>query len=76
MNDLMPKNMAVMADTARVYTYKPRVKRKPSPPPRLITAHGETMTTKEWSIKTGVRKDTILERLYRGWDPDRAVMPR
>jgi hypothetical protein len=39
----------------------------------LITAGQETMPISAWAERTGLRKNTIKERLRRGWDPVRAV---
>ncbi len=38
-----------------------------------ITALGETLCIVEWSERTGLSKETIRQRLKRGWSPERAV---
>lgn len=40
----------------------------------LLTAHGKTMTIKEWSDLTGIKYDTIRNRIVLyGWTPEDAV---
>ena len=38
-----------------------------------ITALGKTMTVVEWVHETGIPKNTILNRLNRGWNEEKAV---
>lgn len=38
-----------------------------------ITAFGKTMLLSDWSIETGIKITTILERIRRGWSPEQAV---
>lgn len=40
---------------------------------RLLTAKGKTQTIAEWARETGISKQTILNRVYRNWDDERAV---
>jgi hypothetical protein len=40
---------------------------------KTLTAKGKTQTLREWSIATGIRKDTINIRLRRGWTPEQAL---
>jgi hypothetical protein len=40
---------------------------------RRIDAAGQSLTAPEWSRLTGIHKDTILGRIERGWDLNRAV---
>lgn len=43
----------------------------------FITAFGETLTIKEWSVKTGLKYDTIERRINRyGWSSEDAVSVR
>lgn len=43
-------------------------------PPRVITANGRTLTLDQWSIATGLPKQTICSRLDSlGWDADRCM---
>jgi hypothetical protein len=41
-----------------------------------LTAHGITMTLKQWSRRNKIAVSTIKYRLRRGVDPARAVDPR
>ena len=41
-----------------------------------LTAHGITMTIKQWSRRNKISVSTIKYRLRRGVDPARAVDPR
>jgi hypothetical protein len=38
-----------------------------------LTANGKTMTMAEWSAEMGFAKNTISERLKRGWSVERAI---
>lgn len=40
---------------------------------RLITHNGETMNTKQWADRLGVRKTVISNRLRLGWSDERTV---
>lgn len=40
---------------------------------RRITYQGETLTSAEWGRRTGLRSDTIRNRLDMGWDAERAL---
>lgn len=40
---------------------------------RFLTINGETKPVSEWAAIVGINKQTITERLKRGWDPGRAV---
>lgn len=40
---------------------------------RFITANGITQSARDWSLQTGVERQTILSRLQRGWTPERAL---
>lgn len=37
------------------------------------TALGETLTQVEWSEKTGIKSNTIRQRIKAGWSPERAL---
>lgn len=39
----------------------------------LVTAHGRTQHVMDWARETGLGVQTILRRLQRGWEPERAV---
>lgn len=41
----------------------------------IITANGLTMTAAMWSEKTGIKANTIIYRIRRGWSPEDAVNP-
>lgn len=38
-----------------------------------VTWRGETRTVREWALATGIKANTILYRLRRGWDVERAL---
>jgi predicted DNA-binding transcriptional regulator AlpA len=38
-----------------------------------VTAFGETKTLKEWSDATGISRDTLYQRIRKGWAPERIV---
>ncbi|WP_102158692.1 hypothetical protein [Zhihengliuella halotolerans] len=38
-----------------------------------VTWRGETRTVKQWATATGIKANTILYRLRRGWDVERAL---
>jgi hypothetical protein len=40
---------------------------------RLLTAFGETMTFAKWARKVGIKRNTIEDRLRRGWSVERAL---
>lgn len=40
---------------------------------RLIECRGETLALAAWAERSGVRADTIGERLAAGWEPERAI---
>jgi hypothetical protein len=40
---------------------------------RLIEFRGETMALVEWGRRTGIRPDTLSDRLDAGWDLERAM---
>lgn len=41
---------------------------------RYLTVNGETLTVKEWSIKTKIKYSTITQRIdYYGWTVERAL---
>lgn len=40
---------------------------------RLVTCRGETLPLVAWSERSGVRPDTIADRLARGWSSERAI---
>ena len=40
---------------------------------RFITHKGETLTLMQWSRRTGVRRETIANRINKGWDIERAL---
>lgn len=39
----------------------------------IITLNGISLTASEWSDKTGIKANTIVYRIRRGWTPDRAL---
>ncbi len=39
----------------------------------IITANGLTMTAAMWAEKTGIKPNTIIYRIRRGWSPEDAV---
>jgi hypothetical protein len=41
---------------------------------RHLTAQGRTMLLVEWVLETGIPKSTILNRLYRGWSEEDAIV--
>ncbi|MDO8985572.1 hypothetical protein [Cypionkella sp.] len=41
--------------------------------PKLITHNGETLNAADWSNRTGISRVLILQRLARGWTPERAL---
>ena len=38
-----------------------------------LEANGKILTLKEWSMRTGIREDTLIRRLEAGWTPEDAV---
>jgi hypothetical protein len=40
---------------------------------RRITANGETRTLAEWSELTGLKRETISDRLEYGWSAEKAI---
>ena len=38
-----------------------------------IEVDGKVLTLKEWSMKYGIREDTLIRRLQAGWSPKDAV---
>lgn len=38
-----------------------------------VTAFGETMSAREWQLRTGVNSERILKRIRMGWTGERAV---
>ena len=45
----------------------------PNALPRMVTAHGETLSVAEWSRRTGLGHNCILQRLNRGEAPESAL---
>ncbi len=43
--------------------------------PKQITHNGETLLAADWSKRTGISRALILQRLARGWTPERALAP-
>lgn len=39
----------------------------------IITLNGVCLTASEWSDRTGIKANTIVYRIRRGWSPDRAL---
>lgn len=39
----------------------------------VVEAFGQKRTAIDWSAESGIRLDTIVARLKRGWPPERAV---
>jgi hypothetical protein len=39
----------------------------------LITAHGKTLTASQWADVTGIKANTIVYRIRRGWSAERAI---
>lgn len=39
----------------------------------IITLNGVSLTASEWSDKTGIKANTIVYRIRRGWMPERAL---
>ena len=39
----------------------------------FITAQGKTLTASQWSDITGIKANTIVYRMRRGWPPERAI---
>jgi hypothetical protein len=39
----------------------------------LVTAFGRTQCIEAWAAETGLKDCTIWRRLWRGWDPERAL---
>lgn len=39
----------------------------------IITLNGVSLTASEWSDKTGIKANTIVYRIRRGWNADRAL---
>lgn len=39
----------------------------------IISANGKTMTAAQWSDETGIKANTIVYRIRRGWEPERAI---
>lgn len=52
---------------ARVLARISAAKRKPRPTAKRLTFHGETLTIREWSERTGVDRTSIDWRLSSGW---------
>jgi hypothetical protein len=52
------------------WRFRPSHRPAPSKP---LTAFGRTLTISQWSKHAGVPNRTILDRLQRGWSPERAV---
>lgn len=42
---------------------------------RLLTVGGITLAAKQWSRKTGIHYNTLLNRLNRGWSHEQAIQP-
>jgi hypothetical protein len=42
-------------------------------PSKPLTAFGRTLPVSAWARKAGIPNRTILDRLQRGWSPERAV---
>lgn len=42
---------------------------------RMVTAFGQTRCLAEWAEITGIHRETVRDRLNRGWDAERAVTP-
>lgn len=40
---------------------------------RQITANGETLSLAEWAERSGLKRETIADRLKAGWSPERAI---
>lgn len=40
---------------------------------RLIEVGGVTRSLSEWARATGLKRETIADRLNRGWSPERAI---
>lgn len=40
---------------------------------RRITMNGKTLSLAEWSLRTGIRRCTIIARLEVGWSVERAL---
>jgi len=43
------------------------------PKGHLLQFNGQTLTIRQWSLKTGLKHDTITTRLKRGWTPERTL---
>lgn len=41
--------------------------------PRILSYDGQTMSVNEWSIKMGLSKNTVSERLHCGWSEEEAI---
>jgi hypothetical protein len=41
--------------------------------PFTLTAHGRTLTLKQWAAETGLRVSTLQMRVYSRWPPERIV---
>ena len=41
---------------------------------KFITYHGKTQTIPEWTKELGLGKETIRERLKRGWSDEEAII--
>lgn len=52
--------------------YEPR-KKTPGHAPKLYTAHGKTLTIRQWSAETGISVGTLRFRLAHGWTMEDAV---
>jgi hypothetical protein len=42
-------------------------------PSKSLTAYGRTLSVSQWAKRTGIPNRTILDRLQRGWSPERAI---
>lgn len=44
--------------------------------PKMLTFGDQTLTVSDWSLKTGICKNTILKRIFLGWsDKDAVTIP-
>ncbi len=39
----------------------------------LIEHKGRSLTIRQWSAETGIKRETIAQRLYAGWEVERAL---
>jgi hypothetical protein len=42
-------------------------------PPVTLTAHGKTLTLRQWAAETGMSLSTVRLRIYMGWPPEAVV---